>query len=90
MTIFDINFDRVESKDGKLYLYDDRPANLPRIEICRPFPTELFKRYDVEVMQAALYYLSGDDAVGWMFEVTQYLLASKSERKHHSLLKCGD
>jgi hypothetical protein len=71
MTLFDRNIDKVESKDGKLHLYDDGPANLTRIEICRPFPIEMFKRYDVEVMKAALDYLSGDDAMGWMFEATQ-------------------
>jgi hypothetical protein len=77
--MFDRNIDRFETKDGKLYLYDDRPANLTRIEICRSFPAELFQHSDGEVMQAVLDYLSGDDALGWMFEVTQYFFASKYE-----------
>ncbi|KAF8856612.1 hypothetical protein BDZ45DRAFT_745227 [Acephala macrosclerotiorum] len=45
--------DRVESKDGKLNLYDDRPKDLTRVDLIVRFPTWFFNK-DTSNIQAAL------------------------------------
>lgn len=72
--VFDKKIDRVEEKNGKLYVYEGEygiDSCIPLI----PFPAELFN--NKKDKQAVLTHLTCGDAVAYTCDLAEYLLTGK-------------
>jgi len=74
--IFDQPIAKVEIKEDKVYMHDGRySTGLSRYDFVQPFPNHLLSNESDK--KAVLVYMACSDAVGWMQEVVEYVLASK-------------
>jgi hypothetical protein len=74
--VFDKLIDRVERRNGKIYLYQgEYPKEGRPMDLLQSFPSHLLE--SEEEQQAVLVHLASDDAVGWMHELVKHMLTGE-------------
>jgi hypothetical protein len=77
--LFDKLIDRIEHRDGKMYIHEGRYSQLlTEYDRLVPFPTSLCQ--DSQDKKALLAHISCDDAVAWLGDITKHILEGNLTR----------